>query len=680
MCDKIMRLQLNLVCASIHFLVGNKMYERTRTRHRQPAGPHLLIAVLGVAVGSLLFSSCRKAGNDDLRLADTSSSTLIDDRTVIDWTQLGDAVRSQNPVFQTDDANQLEEHWHQVDNPLTDGWATEAFAADAGKQFNKIGKLLEHPDKLADARLDELATTEFRSDDLLPSELESVFRDKQFHIQRKTPSDEQPTSLFSGVEGLRQTLIRLGTPYIDAKNIRTKFKIFRVHVDDKYTTTRQLVEMSGEFEDGILEHHATWNSTWVRSENKAPRLASLDLIELEQIRVRTPTGTLFSDCTRSVLENNPSYEEQFLQGYGHWMLRKLYTRYQITEMMGHPGLAIGDVNGDGLADLYVCQEQGLPNRLFLQNVDGTADDVSAKWNVDWLQACRSPLLVDLDNDGDQDLVVSFLGGVLVASNEANASFQIRTVLSTGDDMMSLAASDYDQDGDLDLYATAYYADKILGKQQVAGLPGADSQFVYHDANVGGTNTLLRNDLTTETWTFHDVTEEVGLNSNNSRYTLAAAWEDFDNDGDQDLYVANDYGRDNLYRNDGGKFVDIAAEAGAEDAASGMSISWSDFDHDGWMDAYISNMWSSAGNRITYQPHFKQNASPEVKRRLQRFARGNTLLRNDGQQHFQSVSKDAGVEMGRWAWGSLFADINNDGWDDLLIANGFITKNDNSGDL
>jgi hypothetical protein len=92
------------------------------------------------------------------------------------------------------------------------------------------------------------------------------------------------------------------------------------------------------------------------------------------------------------------------------------------------------------------------------------------------------------------------------------------------------------------------------------------------------------------------------------------------------------------------------------------------------------MWSSAGNRIAFQPHFKQHAPAEVKKRLQRFARGNTLLRNTSKARFEDVSRKAGVEMGRWAWGSLFADVNNDGWDDILIANGFITKDDDGGDL
>jgi hypothetical protein len=92
------------------------------------------------------------------------------------------------------------------------------------------------------------------------------------------------------------------------------------------------------------------------------------------------------------------------------------------------------------------------------------------------------------------------------------------------------------------------------------------------------------------------------------------------------------------------------------------------------------MWSAAGNRITFQPEFKAHSIDEVKRRLQRFARGNTLLRNDGEQKFVDVSAETGVEMGRWAWSSQWADLNNDGWEDILIANGYLTGEASTGDL
>ena len=219
-------------------------------------------------------------------------------------------------------------------------------------------------------------------------------------------------------------------------------------------------------------------------------------------------------------------------------------------LFGNPGIAVGDVNGDGLDDLYVCQEAGLPNRLFIQNRDGSARDQSASWGVDWLESSRSALLVDLDNDGDQDLVVAILGGVVVAENDGQGRFQLRDVLPTNDDTMSLSAVDYDMDGRLDLYVCAYDRNRHLGSLDDVALPGAAPGFVVHDANNGGNNSLFRNQISADgTWRFTDVTRDVGLDVNNHRWSLAAAWDDFDNDGDQDLYVANDYGRDNLYRND-----------------------------------------------------------------------------------------------------------------------------------
>jgi hypothetical protein len=170
--------------------------------------------------------------------------------------------------------------------------------------------------------------------------------------------------------------------------------------------------------------------------------------------------------------------------------------------------------------------------------------------------------------------------------------------------------------------------------------------------------------------------------------MAASWDDFDNDGDQDLYVSNDYGRDHLYRNDkisdgslkaDAKFVDISDDAHIENSATGMSTAWADVNRDGWMDVLVGNMWSSAGNRIAFQEKFKSHASPDVKLRLQRFARGNTLLKNQGDGTFTDHSAAAGIEMGRWAWGTNFTDFNNDGWEDIVVSNGFITTED-TGDL
>jgi hypothetical protein len=117
---------------------------------------------------------------------------------------------------------------------------------------------------------------------------------------------------------------------------------------------------------------------------------------------------------------------------------------------------------------------------------------------------------------------------------------------------------------------------------------------------------------------------------------------------------------------------VAGQAGLLDSAFGMSATFADFDHNGWMDLYVSNMFSAAGNRVTFQPEFKAQLSEAQKARFQYLARGNSLFQNRGDGQFEDASVSHGVTLGRWSWGSLFADVNNDSWDDLLVANGYLT--------
>ena len=150
----------------------------------------------------------------------------------------------------------------------------------------------------------------------------------------------------------------------------------------------------------------------------------------------------------------------------------------------------------------------------------------------------------------------------------------------------------------------------------------------------------------------------------------------------DLYVANDVGRNNLFRNDEGLFEDVASGANVEDAGQSMGVTWGDYDRDGWPDLYVSNMYSAAGNRVMHQRQFKPGIPQDLKDKYLHLARGNTLLRNEcdsGDPHFRDVSLPAGVTMGRWAWSSNFVDLNNDGWEDLVVTNGYVTTDD-TGDL
>lgn len=565
--------------------------------------------------------------------------------------------------------------WAKIDDPSKDGWATEEFHEQAKKQLDRLAKLIASGEPAAPNSLAQIAVDEFESQPLVPISLAIVHEDRLVRVAR----DDGSATATAESQTFATALQHLAEYFQGAAGVRCKFKVFRVTPSENAVTTLQYFSLSGRTTEGMIEQNATWIVRW--SIETTPRIESIQVEDFEQVATNHQAGPLFADCTQSVLGGNASFENQMLRGLNHWLPRIENT--QDSSFFSTPGIAVGDVNGDGLDDLYVCQEQGLPNRLYVQQPDGTARDVSASSGVDWLNSSRSALLVDLDNDGDQDLVVAMLGNLVLAENDDAGQFAIKTLLPTNGDTMSTSAADYDLDGDLDLYVCGYNPDRSMDSARDRVFLSGDREFVFHDANNGGRNTLFRNDSGGGEWKFSDVTRGSGMNVNNRRWSFAASWEDIDNDGDQDLYIANDYGRDNLYRNDrveSGKvrFVEIGAAAHIENSAGGMSISWGDYNRDGHMDAYVGNMFSAAGNRVTFQPNFKTD-SAEVRQRLQRFARGNTLLQNTGNADFRDRSTTAGVEMGRWAWGSLFVDVNNDGWEDIFVSNGYMTT-EGAGDL
>ena len=581
----------------------------------------------------------------------------------------------------------VESTWRKIDDPQLDGWDSEALSDKISTALNTLGELIVHSERIDPAAVGSIADEGIIYGALVPGPRQLVFEDKAIRVERAIAapnSVDRPSSATQrGPAGFVEELRALAAPFQDAADVRFKFKLVGLEFADGGIATRQLFAVAGRTGESVLEQNATWLAHWTKPPaGESPKLLRLEVQDFEQVTSRSSSGPLFVDCTESILGQNDFYQQQFLHGMNHWLERIQDTRYFTP--LGNPGLALGDVNGDGLDDLFVCQEAGLPNRLFLQQPDGTALDASAVWGVDWLESSRSVLLVDLDNDGDQDLVVAIMGGLIIASNDSQSSFTIRSTLSTDDDTMSLSAVDYDNDGDLDIYACVNYPNDFFAEAGDISVLGGASNRVYHDANNAGRNSLFRNDISTDgQWQFTDVTSDVGMDVNNRRFSLAAAWEDVDNDGDQDLYVANDFGRNNLFRNEGGqgttRFVDVAREARVEDSASGMSVDWADVDRDGRMDVYVGNMFSAAGGRITAHPKFKPDADGEVRMRLQRFSRGSTLFKCLGNGSFQDISIAAGVNVGRWAWSSNFLDINNDGWEDIVVANGYITTDD-TGDL
>ena len=635
------------------------------------AGNHLHFVLTATSLLSLGWFGCGRSANvdDTTRVAradiragssqyNAAISTDVEDAFTAGSEGLAQ-LRQSGPSWFTD-----------RDDPGSDGWDSEVFSQRVSAQLKVIAKSISYPDQIDSAPVEKLTTAEFACAGLRPTPLEVVFQDPLLTVSRSADIEPlRPGVKHSGSPGptsLAEALRELIEPLASAQEVRAKFKLFRVTPDDSSVTTQAFYEASGHGKTGTVQQNAVWTCQWTPvAEGQPPRLASIRIDDYEEVVTHGPPTHLFSDCSQAVMGQNSCFSTQLMHGQAHWIKRMQSTLG--VNNNGHQGLAIGDVDGDGLEDIYVPQSGGLPNRLFRQNADGTATDVAADAGVDFMERTNAALFLDLDNDGDQDLVMATLASILVLGNDGTGNFTRTAELPSGSSM-ALATADIDNDGDLDLYACK------SGAVSIFDVNAGSSAFPipYHDANNGAPNVLYRND---GNWSFSDVTSDVGLDMNNRRWSLAASWEDYDNDGDVDLYVANDYGRNNLYRNDAGHFTDVAAEAGVEDMAAGMSVSWGDYNRDGWMDLYVGNMFSAAGNRVTFQRRFQAQATEATKGRIQRLVRGNTLFLNSRDGTFRDVSQRAAVTMGRWAWSSVFVDVNNDGWEDLVVANGYFSNQD-----
>lgn len=556
----------------------------------------------------------------------------------------------------------LEDAWRRID-PKKDGWDSEVLSESATKKLKEMAIILRSPEKFKSSNMDQFADDKYNGGPLRPEAFEEYFKNKEFAVFRGNPDNANRVPLSAALNGL--------VSFFDSSSeIEVELKLYRINLLKYRFSAQVLVHISGPVKGQQIQINSEWNTFWTLSEED-PKLLGIEALSFEEVR-RLGKGSekLFADVTGSVFGEERAYLDQFLRSTDHW--RSRLARDFGLDVVANHGIALGDVNGDGLDDVYICQQGGLPNRLFIRSPEGNLKDITAESNTGWIDYCASALILDFDNDGDRDLAISQDFKILFMDNLGDAKFELALGLGTHAQTFSITASDYDNDGDLDLFLCGY--NPPAGYEGESGVMG--EPMPYHDAKNGGKNKLLRND---GNWNFTEVTKEVGLDQNNDRFSFAASWEDYDRDGDPDLYVANDYGRNNLYQNNSGKFVDVSKELGVQDMSAGMSVSWGDYNRDGLFDLYISNMFSSAGNRITYQRQFKSDAESVQIEGFRRHARGNSLFEGISGNPFKDVSETTNATMGRWAWGSRFADIDNDGWLDLLVANGFITSPD-SGDL
>ena len=352
----------------------------------------------------------------------------------------------------------------------------------------------------------------------------------------------------------------------------------------------------------------------------------------------------------------------------------------LLEEMGG-GAAFFDYDNDGWLDIFLVngtsldpavRERNPASYLFHNNRDGTFTDVTQKAGLihsGWGQGC---CVGDYDNDGFDDLFVSYFGRNVLYHNNGNGTFadvSEKAGVTGSSDRWGAGCCflDYDRDGHLDLFVANY----VSYDPARAPKPGEAMYCLYNDIPVpcgpqgftGGTNILYRN---RGDGTFVDVSEESGIArprgassmvfvgknwQPTGSYGMGAATADFDNDGWPDIYVASDTAPSLLYRNNhDGTFREIAVPAGcAFDengvAMSGMGVGLGDFDGDGWMDIVRTNF----SEQVT------------------------TLYRNYGNGAFEDASIKAGLGVNRKyvGFGVGFLDFDNDGWKDLFLANGHV---------
>jgi enediyne biosynthesis protein E4 len=336
----------------------------------------------------------------------------------------------------------------------------------------------------------------------------------------------------------------------------------------------------------------------------------------------------------------------------------------IIEAKGGGGIAWIDYNNDGYPDLFLLNgstyedwRRGTSPRshLYRNNRDGTFTDVSAGSGLNSTGWGMGACVGDYDNDGWDDLYVTYYGGNVLYRNNGDGTFTDVTkkagVRGHGWGM-GCAFGDYDNDGKLDLYVANYVDVDIEHLSKPGSAPNCTyrgiATFCGPRGLPGGRDILFHNN---GDGTFADVTEKAGIDPD--RYSgLGVVMGDFDRDGKLDIYVANDSTPSSLYHNNGdGTFTDIAAQAGVAYSAegqeqAGMGTDVGDYDNDGWPDL------------------IKGNFSDDY----------NNLYHNNHDGTFTDLAYPAGFADVSWlftTFGAKFLDYDNDGWKDIFVVNGMV---------
>ncbi len=317
-------------------------------------------------------------------------------------------------------------------------------------------------------------------------------------------------------------------------------------------------------------------------------------------------------------------------------------------------VAVVDADGDGWADIYATNSAfGAPNALYVNQHDGrfverAAEAGLADVNKPGEGASMGSIWADYDNDGLPDCFLYKYGFAQLFHNDGQLRFRDVTQAAGLRRWMNTNGAcwiDYDRDGLVDLYVTGYFREETdLWHLQTTHIMQDSFEFATNGShrhfyrNLGGGR-------------FEDVTEKLGVDS--TRWALAACAADMNGDGWPDLYVANDYGTEELFLNQHGERFVKAEKVGLDESSkSGMSVALGDIMNDGTLGAFVTN--------ISKRGYLFQGNNLRLNRLAKGFGMANV---SEGQ-----------VEDCGWAWGSQFADLDNDGRQDLVVLNGFVSGN------
>ncbi len=335
------------------------------------------------------------------------------------------------------------------------------------------------------------------------------------------------------------------------------------------------------------------------------------------------------------------------------------------------GVAIGDVNNDGLADIYFTGNLA-PNRLYLNLGNMVFQDVTEAAGVGGSRGWNTGVsMVDINHDGWLDIYVCLSGNVpeaaranqLFINNQDGTFTEKAQEYGINDSGFATQASffDYDLDGDLDLF--------ILNHNILPINDFKPSEVrLQHDPFVG--DKLYEN----REGKFVEVTKTAGLHTNPLGYGLGVSVGDLNQDGYPDLYIANDFiEHDYCYINQGdGTFQDVIKTAFNQISQFSMGTDMADFNNDGWLDIISVDMVAEDNYRqkTTMRPMSRDKFYYAVEDGFHYQYMHNALQLNRGNLHFSNISKLAGVSNTDWSWAPLMADFDLDGWKDLVVTNGY----------